>query len=554
VSFIENSTVYQLATDPDWRRVLVGQKDEWVHAFDNANGPGGRLGQALGIDISARKYVYIADRSNGRVFLAELSPTSQNLINASVWSALQFPRPVDVAWDGGTTPLSQDNLYVLDDSLNSVSYWSRPTLLWTYGTTGSGAGQFSRPSGICVGKNAATNGGTQFNAYVYVVDRGNRRLVWLSRGPSGPTWVNTVALSGWDPADCTVDHFGNVYIVDQANNHIHKFTYALGLIETYGAFGKGETNYNTFAWPHAISVPCGLKVVNGQTVWYCEGRVITAEQWSDSSGAVEHYLNFEFALTAGPDTSTKVASIAYRTTDHTRQWVRVLDWNNAFVRTLANGTFMPPGTIGWLWDGLRDDGTWTSPGNYRFRIDVESAYGCGYSWCQTTTFTNTFWSNGNPNCGPPPAPPIGQVIPIARQQCLAPDVESEPQTLFLRQQVLLSAHPLARISGLGVSAPAEATTTPSGSLTDLVRQYGVRGLSFSVTPAAATSAMSIRVYSLAGRAIRTLVNEQLSAGFYEVGWDGLDDRGQPAAPGVYVAVLISGGQRIVQRLILRQSP
>src|SRR6267143_4421209 len=68
VSFIENSTVYQLATDPDWRRVLVGQKDEWVHAFDNANGPGGRLGQALGIDISARKYVYIADRSNGRVF------------------------------------------------------------------------------------------------------------------------------------------------------------------------------------------------------------------------------------------------------------------------------------------------------------------------------------------------------------------------------------------------------------------------------------------------------------------------------------------------------
>jgi len=337
-----------------------------------------------------------------------------------------------------------------------------------------------------------------------------------------------------------------VYVVDRLQHHLHKFTSSLELLASYGTYGKGASNYNTFAWPHAISVPCGLKVVNSQTVWYCEGRIITAEQWGDSSGAVEHYLNFEFSLTAGPDTSTKVASIAYRTTDHTRQWVRVLDWNSVFVRTLANGTLMPPGTVGWLWDGLRDDGTWTSPGNYRFRIDVESAYGCGYSWCQTTTFTNTFWSNGNTNCGPPRAPPVGKVsIPIARQQCLTPDVETEPRTLFLRQRVLLSAQPLTRISGLGVSAPAEATTTVSGSLTDLVRQYGVRGLSFSVTPAAATSPVSIRVYSLAGRAIRVLTNEQLSAGFYEVGWDGLDDRGQPAAPGVYFAPIQNRGFGLV---------
>lgn len=558
VTFIEAGVAYELATDPEWNRITVGRWGQWIHAYTNSSGPGGRLSYPWGLDISARRYVYAADVGGRRILIARFDPGLKNLTSPSSLGSF-LARPIDVAWDGQTDALNTDFVYVLDDSLNQVSYWdlnAGQNRLWYYGATGSGVGQFSRPTGVCVGKTPGTNGGTQFTSWFYVVDRGNRRIVWLNRGANGASWLGTAPLPDWDPTDCTVDHFGNLYIVDQTNHRVHKFTYSLTLLATYGTYGQGPTNYNTFAWPHAVSVPCGLKVVNSQTVWYCEGRVITAEQWSDSSGAVEHYLNFEFSLTAGPDTSTKVASIAYRTTDHTRQWVRVLDWNGAFVRTLANGTLMPPGTIGWLWDGRRNDGTWTSPGNYRFRIDVESAYGCAYTWCQTTRYTSTFWSNGNSDCGGPVlAPPAGNVsVPIARQPCLASGLETEPTTVFLRQRVLLSAQPLTRMSGLGASAPAEATTTGSGSLTDLVRQYGVRGLSFSVTPSAAASPVSIRVYSLAGRAIRTLVNEQLSSGFYEVGWDGLDDRGQRAALGVYFAVLTAGGQRIVQRLILRQAP
>lgn len=557
VSFINQGTVYQFATDPEWSRILIGLWDQWIHEYDNRSGPGGRLLEPQGIDISARRYVYAADRAKGWILLAEFSPGAQNLVNPGVWASSQFPRPVDVAWDGRTTPLTVDFLYVVDDSLNRVSYWDRPTLLWSYGAPGSGVGQFSNPSGVCVGKSVGPSGGTQFTTYFYIVDRGNRRIVWLNRGTNGPSWLSTATLPDWDPTDCTVDHFGNLYVVDELGHRIHKFTYSLTLLASYGTFGKGATNYDTFAWPHAISVPCGLKVVNSQTVWYCEGRVITAEQWSDSSGAVEHYLNFQFALTAGPDTSTKVASIAYHTTDHTRQWVRVLDWNNAFVRTLANGTLMPPGTIGWLWNGLRDNGTWTSPGNYRFRIDVESAYGCGYSWCRTTRFTNTFWSNGNQDCGPddPPLPaPIVRSERVAPQACIASDFQTEPATLFLQQRILVTPQSLHRLAGLSLSAPTEATTTGAGSLTELVRQHGVRGLLFGVTPAASSEPVTIRVYSLAGRLVRVLVNERLAAGFYELGWDGLDAQGRSPPPGVYVAVMTIGSFRGNQRLILRHAP
>jgi hypothetical protein len=48
-----------------------------------------------------------------------------------------------------------------------------------------------------------------------------------------------------------------------------------------------------------------------------------------------------------------------------------------------------------------------------------------------------------------------------------------------------------------------------------------------------------------------LVNEPMQAGFYEIGWDGLDDRGRAVAAGVYFAVLTVGTERVTQRLLIR---
>ena len=559
VSFIDNGTVYQLASDPSWGRILSGRMDYWVHDYDNRTGPGGRLRQPLGIDISARRYFYSADRANGFIFLAEFSPGAQNLVNPGVWTAPQFPRPVDVAWDGRTTPLTVDFLYVLDDSLGRVTYWDRPTLLWSYGTVGSGVGQFSMPSGVCVGKTAAATGGTEFTRHFYVVDRGNRRVVWLNRGDAGPTWMGSATLPNWDPVDCAVDHFGNVYVVDELAHRIHKFTWSLTPLSSYGTYGKGAGNLNTLAFPHAISVPCGLKVVNSQTVWYCEGRVITAESWSDSTGAVEHYLGLELSRTGGPtaDTSTNVATFSYRVTDHAYHTVLVWD-NQTIVRRLNYGSgLMPSGDQTVFWDGTKDDGTPAPPNSYHFSIQAVSAYGCALnSWCNQFLHSTAFWFYGDPCVGgngpsgpDQPWPPPCDPDPAPRVA-----VEDEPTRLSLRQRVISASQPLTRLAPSAAAAPDVATTTPAGSLTELVRTYGVRGLTFGVPSSASTEPVTIRIFSVAGRPVRTLVNESLSAGYYEIAWDGLDDRGQQAGPGVYFAVLTARGQRIVQRLILRQSP
>jgi len=131
--------------------------------------------------------------------------------------------------------------------------------------------------------------------------------------------------------------------------------------------------------------------------------------------------------------------------------------------------------------------------------------------------------------------------------------------MFLAQRVLSEPKPLSPTAGSGVVALRQPSAGPdgdlaagSGSLREAVRRYGVRGLSFSVTRAAAVAPVEIRVYSMSGRLVRTLVAQRLDPGVYEIGWDGNDDRGRPASPGVYVAVMTAGSYSAKQRLILRQ--
>jgi hypothetical protein len=354
VSFTDHGIVYQFASDPEWGRTLIGRWNEWIHEFEEVAGT--RLQQPFGIDISARRRLYAVDSRNRFIVRAEFSPTAQNLVNAGVWASPTFPRAVDVAWDGQSSPLTTDYLYVLDDSLHRVSYWfagDSPTLLWTYGSRGASAGQFWAPAAVCVGKAPSTNGGTGFTSVFYIVDRGNKRLVQLQRTGAGATWVGATSIAGWDPTDCAVDHFGNVYIVESRRHRLQKFTANLYHLASCGTYGTGPFNYNTFANPIAVSVPCGLKTVNSVTVWYCEGRTITAELWSNTTGAVEHYLGIDASILAQPQANSGVLGgwFGYKITDHAYHTVEVLDWNGFVVAAIPPAGLAPSGTQYPYWDG-----------------------------------------------------------------------------------------------------------------------------------------------------------------------------------------------------------
>lgn len=540
--------VYEFASDATWDRVLFGEQDQYINQFKDTasalqlHGPGG-------LDVAATDDLFIADAFNSRVVLARFNPAAQTLTETATtdtsWALYDV---ADVAWDGGIAPLVSMAFYALNPK-PVLSYWVRnfggpnPGLAWTYGSRGSGTGQFLNPSGVCVGHSSGSDGGSVFTNEFYVADQGNKRVVWLERGTSGPTWKGSVTLpDSGVPVDCTVDHFGNVYVADVFNSRILKYSATLGYLDRYGSYGVGATNDNTFAHPHAIHAPFGTtKNWNGDTIWYGEGRILTAEDWGAQSGAREHYLGV--SLTINPANADDFSAwFSYVTTDHGYHTVNVLNrWSHAHVKTLVGpSTFSPPGTYWVYWDGTDDNGNPVPQDDYFFGVDVLSGYGCSGgpdTWCEPNGATNYFTF---PNCTPPNCP-MGP-SPVASDS-----IAGAPTTVFLRQHVVAGAVPLSRVSGLDATAPPGLP-----SLSELIAQFGIRNVIFGVTTAAAVNPVTIRVYSMSGRLIRTLVNQRLDAGTYVVGWDGLDERGRPAGPGIYLAMMTIGSFRGAERLILRQ--
>lgn len=62
--------------------------------------------------------------------------------------------------------------------------------------------------------------------------------------------------------------------------------------------------------------------------------------------------------------------------------------------------------------------------------------------------------------------------------------------------------------------------------------------------------VSLQVYDLLGRAVRTLVARNEPTGTHAVHWDGRSDAGQPLASGVYLYALEGAGRRVVRRVTL----
>lgn len=62
--------------------------------------------------------------------------------------------------------------------------------------------------------------------------------------------------------------------------------------------------------------------------------------------------------------------------------------------------------------------------------------------------------------------------------------------------------------------------------------------------------VKLSVYNILGQKVRTLVNERLDAGYYQVVWDGLNEQGVPLASGFYIFRIEAGDFRMVRKMTL----
>lgn len=67
---------------------------------------------------------------------------------------------------------------------------------------------------------------------------------------------------------------------------------------------------------------------------------------------------------------------------------------------------------------------------------------------------------------------------------------------------------------------------------------------------AGTGQVSLRIYDVSGRRVRTLVDGRVAPGRRRIAWDGTSDAGQVVASGVYYAVLSAHGRQFTRKMVL----
>ena len=123
----------------------------------------------------------------------------------------QFSNPSGIAID------SSNRVYVADSNNDRVQKFdNNGTFIKQWGSSGSGNGQFSNPHGIAIDS----------SGNVYVADSGNKRIQKSNSDGNVITTLDTgdkISAQFHNPIDITADLHGILYVVDEGNNRIDVF-------------------------------------------------------------------------------------------------------------------------------------------------------------------------------------------------------------------------------------------------------------------------------------------------------------------------------------------
>ncbi|MEK9137988.1 MAG: T9SS type A sorting domain-containing protein, partial [Bacteroidota bacterium] len=165
-----------------------------------------------------------------------------------------------------------------------------------------------------------------------------------------------------------VDHFGNIYVVDNVNSQVFKFTAALELLDSQG----GD---DTFAAIGSVDVPFGKIVIDGDgTFWAGFDQLFAVERWADNSGAQRRMLGLRMKdIRFAADGDVSAIENTFTLTDFGRVAVRIYNSGAQVVRRLENA-WMVSGRKEIVWDRRTDSGLQVPPGVYRYEISGVQTY------------------------------------------------------------------------------------------------------------------------------------------------------------------------------------
>jgi DNA-binding beta-propeller fold protein YncE len=221
------------------------------------------LDEPRGVAISADQLTaWVADFGNSRVSIwnrPDRSSASWSWVT-SFGDSQVIDNPMGIAVSSGETMF-----WVSDVTADVVQIWTRPDAASTsytyqtqFGSAGSGVGEFDDPRMIAVSPD---------NLTLWLADYGNSRVVvWTRPDTASTTWTNVTSFgsAGTGPGQfegprgiSVSQDTLTVWVADDTSNRVSVFTRPNATSTTYTfqtAFGSPGSALNQFQAPHAIYV------------------------------------------------------------------------------------------------------------------------------------------------------------------------------------------------------------------------------------------------------------------------------------------------------------
>lgn len=308
---------FQVVSDPQWNRLVYGERGRSVRALDGTATSFGALKGPRGMAVDDRDRVYVADTGNDRVLVFQASTEYGTIDLVPLFAIGGLGKPWDVAWSDGGTPFQPDDdlLYVADTGHNQVVAYALEAQgarkVASLGELGSGTGRFAGPMAVTVGRD-----GSGSTRDLYVADAHNRRIVRLTHSGGRLTW-NAEASNPSDlVTSLDADAWGNVYATEPRSNVVRKYSPDL---QPVAAIDGGLTGPRSFHLPfvNVRDHRTGTQTRIGQP----EGLSVAA--WDANSGIAMWSLGLELRDLTIDNPQDAVASFSL--TDRAKVAIDLID-------------------------------------------------------------------------------------------------------------------------------------------------------------------------------------------------------------------------------------
>jgi sugar lactone lactonase YvrE len=202
-----------------------------------------------------------------------------------------FRQPTDVAWD------SDGNIYISDGYVNSrvAKYDKNGDWVKSWGSKGTGPGQFRLPHAIAIDRNNNIYVGDRTNRRVQVFDTEGKFLRMFTidvppvpgtkavNGPT-PTGDRLAAVIGQPNSICITPGPNQVLFIGESTFPGRIFKVALDG-KVLGVIGRSGRNLKQFSGAHALACPSETEVYAAETSNWRVQKILLRPQGQSTSGA-----------------------------------------------------------------------------------------------------------------------------------------------------------------------------------------------------------------------------------------------------------------------------